>query len=269
MFLAFDIGATKTRIAISENGTDLLEQVSFLTPQNFNEAMRLWKQQVAALVGSKKIVAAAGGFPAPLSRKKDIPLSCANLPDWSRKPLKKELQQLLGAKVFLENDTAMVGLGEATRGPGKGKEIVAYVTMSTGVGGCRFVNGTIDPSAFGFEPGHHIIDYKNHVVLESLIGGRAMSERYGTALEQLDDEEIWNNAMNILAIGIHNIMTFWSPDIVILGGSIARYRIDCEKLTAAVQEVFTIYPTLPEIAPATLGDNGGLFGALTYLQGKM
>jgi glucokinase len=50
------------------------------------------------------------------------------------------------------------GLGEAVFGAGKGREIVVYMTISTGVGGARIVGGKIDASAMGFEPGHQIID---------------------------------------------------------------------------------------------------------------
>src|SRR3989344_1426609 len=94
-----------------------------------------------------------------LDAKKETIFHAPNMSKWDNRPLKKELQRALHTKnVFLENDTALVGLGEAVRGSGKGKQIVAYITVSTGINGVRIVNGEIDRSALGFEIGHQILD---------------------------------------------------------------------------------------------------------------
>ena len=63
----------------------------------------------------------------------------------------------------IANDTAVVGLGEAHRGAGIGYNIVTYITVSTGVGGTRIVDGRIDRRIYGFEPGHQTIDIDNSV----------------------------------------------------------------------------------------------------------
>lgn len=55
--------------------------------------------------------------------------------------------------MFLANDADLVGLGEAVYGAGKGYKVVAYFTVSTGVGGARIVNKRIDKGVFSFEPG--------------------------------------------------------------------------------------------------------------------
>ena len=67
---------------------------------------------------------------------------------------------------YLANDSDLDGLGEATVGAGKGFNIVAYITVSTGIGGVRIVGGKIDVSTYGFEPGHQIIDADGSIYSE-------------------------------------------------------------------------------------------------------
>jgi len=95
------------------------------------------------------------------------------------------LEEILEVPVFLRNDTAIVGLGEAHAGAGKGHEIVVYITVSTGVGGVRIIKGEIAKNQFGFEIGHQIIDLDGSVCpscekpvdLENMISGRATEQR--------------------------------------------------------------------------------------------
>jgi glucokinase len=109
------------------------------------------------------------------------------LPDWQRKPLASALSKRLdGAPVYIENDKAVVGLGEATYGAGVGYGIVAYHTVSTGVGGVRTEDGKISRASAGFEPGHQIIDIDGSLLddgtshtLESLVSGYSLEKRRG------------------------------------------------------------------------------------------
>ena len=86
-------------------------------------------------------------------------VNAPHLPGWIRKPFSERLKAELACPVFLENDSAIVALGEAHHGAGKGDDIMAYLTVSTGMGGARIVHGAIDVNVFGFEPGHQYIDF--------------------------------------------------------------------------------------------------------------
>ena len=80
----------------------------------------------------------------------------------------------------MENDTALVGLGEATVGAGKGAAIVVYVTISTGANGARIVDGVLDRAAFGFELGEQLLGRAASAgTLEELVSGRAIQDRFG------------------------------------------------------------------------------------------
>ncbi|HLP44141.1 MAG TPA: ROK family protein, partial [Candidatus Nanoarchaeia archaeon] len=209
------------------------------------------------------------------SQKKETLLGGPNLKDWVGKPLQSELNEFFGAPVFVENDAALVGLGEAMRGGGRGFGIVAYVTVSTGVGGAKIVNGTIDPRSVGFEPGHEIIDIDKTLVpdasgttLESYISGAGLMNRTGKKPKEITDPKVWDDLAHILAYGLNNVAVFWSPDVIVLGGSMitGEPAISIEKTEEYLKEVLKIYPEIPKIRKAELGDLGGLHGALEYLR---
>lgn len=275
MFIVFDIGGTNTRIAASPDGTTLSEPVIYPTPKIFEEGIVRFVEVAHNLAHGRGITAIAGGIAGPMDTKKSMLRTAPNIPAWNNKPLKEELEKRLQTKAFLENDTAMWGLGEALRGAGKGKEIVVYITVSTGVGGCRIVNSKIDASAQGFEPGHMIINPEGPVCgcggkghLEAYAGGLAMERRLGKKAEHIHDSAIWEEEAKYLAIGMLNIAVMWSPHIIVLGGSMMK-SIAKERIEYHMHAMSTILPILPIIAVSTLKDRGGLIGSLIYARSML
>jgi predicted NBD/HSP70 family sugar kinase len=269
MFIVFDIGGTNTRVASSEDGKTLSTPIIYSTPQDFSQGIDLLVENAQKLAGNTAITAVAGGAPGPMDKGHTQILKAPNMPSWNNQPLQKELEQRLSAPVRLENDTAMWGLGEATTGAEE--DIVVYMTVSTGVGGTRIVHGHIDTSAYGFEPGHQTIDPNGPVCgcggkghLEAFIGGSAMEKRYGKPPKELRDPELWENTAQTLAVGLLNVSVFWSPNTIILGGSMMK-DIPVDRVQFHMQSLNHILPELPTIRRSQLGDMGGLMGALHCL----
>src|SRR3989344_7879025 len=143
MYLLFDIGGTKMRVAYSRDGHAFEEPRIVATPQNFAVGMQTIERTARELSAGRPLRGVAGGIAGSLDESKEKVFRAGNLSDWAGKPLKKELEKIFHTEVFLENDAALGALGEAVAGVGKGKAIVAYLTISTGVGGARIVNGEI------------------------------------------------------------------------------------------------------------------------------
>jgi predicted NBD/HSP70 family sugar kinase len=172
----------------------------------------------------------------------------------------------ISAPLLLENDTALVGLGElaARRQAGGGvPAISAYFTVSTGVNGVRFMNESIDRSTYGFELGRQLIEVSNNnvITLEDTIGGRAMQRRFGRLPKSVDDPAVWQEETRRLAIALYNLMLHWSPQTITLGGSMMR-DIPLAELTKQLHRLPSVYPQWPLLQPAMLEDKGGLYGAL-------
>lgn len=276
MYILFDIGGTKIKLA-SSDGKSVLKTVILDTPKNFEEGIQLFKKTALELAGVETIEKVAGGIAGPLDKEKSTLLRAPHLPGWVDRPLRQKLAEALNAPVFLENDSALVALGEATQGAGKGFNIVAYLTISTGVGGARIVGGKIDDNSSGFEPGHQIIDPGNALCrtcengeLESYVSGAAFEKRFGKKPYDVTDSEIWEEMARFLALGLHNSIVHWSPDVVVLGGSMMKeIGIPIDRVKYHLEKTLNIFPVLPKIKKADLGDLGGLYGALEYLRGKM
>ncbi|HSE34931.1 MAG TPA: ROK family protein [Candidatus Paceibacterota bacterium] len=278
-YLLFDIGGTNTRLAISRDKTTFEEPRIFETPKDFDQGMAKIREVSLELAGTDAIQAAAGGIAGTLSRDRMTFVNGPHLSGWNGKPITKALSDALGAPVYIENDTAIVGLGEATAGAGKGHRIVAYMTVSTGVGGVRIVDGKIDVAAIGFEPGHQIIDaggalHQSSVGgygldLEGYVSGTAVSDRYGKKPYEITDEAFWDEMARLLAFGLNNTIVHWSPDAVVLGGSMMKkIGIPVPRVEAYLRGILHVYPELPVIVHSSLEDIGGLHGAVAFLNQK-
>lgn len=272
MYLVFDTGGTRMRMAYSPDGRVLEEPLIFPTPQDFAEAMEIFAANAAKLTRSRPVKAVAGGFPGPMNEDRSVIVNAPNIPGWVGKPIRQELARITKAPVHIENDTTMVGLGEIHKGAGQGFEIVVYLTVSTGIGGKRFVNGQVEPSAFGFEPGHMVIDLNGFTCncglaghLEGLASGNGVKKRYGQAPEDIKDPAVWEEVSRYLAAGINNITVMWSPHCIILGGSMMR-DLPIGRLQADVESLGNVFKQFPVLKLAELGDLGGLEGALAYLK---
>lgn len=260
------------RIATSTDGKTLAATKIVPTPQDFNEGIQTFKKQSGELSAGEKIESATGGLAGPLDKNKTMLVKSPHIGGWVGKNFKQELEQALNAPVSLENDADLATLGEATFGAGIGRNIVAYLTISTGVGGGRVVNKKNDENTLGFEPGHQIIVIdgspcncggKGH--LESYVSGSGLERIYGKKGENITDPQIWDQVAKYLAVGLNNTIVHWSPDIVILGGAVMK-SIDLEQVKKYLAQYLTIFPTPPEITRAKLGDQAGLLGALSLLK---
>lgn len=279
MYIFFDIGGTKTRV-VAGNGLKFFgEPVKFETPKDFVKGIKAIVVAAREVCNGERITGIAGGVRGILDHEKTMMLSDPGgaLPDWERKPLASALsKQLDHAPVYIENDTAVVGLGEATYGAGIGYGIVAYHTVSTGVGGARIEDGEISRASAGFEPGHQILDIDGSLMndgtshtLESLVSGSSLEKRRGVKPYEIDQSDaIWGQLAAYLARGLKNTAVYWSPDVIVLGGSMicGDPRILLEDIVQYTREVLGDSIPCPNIVDATLRDAGGLYGAMALLK---
>lgn len=271
VYVVCDIGGTRMRVATSQNGETLSESRFVDTPASYEEGVSALSSLIAAEVKGAPIRVIVCGVPG--TRHEDGRIyKLPNLPLWDGKDFAKDVREKTGAPVHLQNDSALVALGEAHLGAGKGASIFTYVTVSTGIGGARVVDGRIDRSVFGFEPGWQIIaaDAKDwqEGTLGSHVSGRAIRDYTGRSpREALADASLANELARQLALGLFNMTLHWSPERIVLGGPliVGENPIPLAVVERYLDEFCTaIYPHAPALVPAQLGDNGGLLGALWF-----
>jgi predicted NBD/HSP70 family sugar kinase len=279
MYILFDIGGTKTRIAGSEDLHTLADIVKFDTPPMYADGLQTVCEGIKKISQGKPIQGIAGGIRGPLNHEKTGIVSETKLHDWVGRTIASDLNRAFGCDVHLENDTALVGLGEATFGAGKGYDIVAYHTVSTGVGGARFVHGALDRASVGFEPGHQVLDIDRTILgahisptLENLVSGTALELRRGKKPYEIDQSDhVWDQLASYLAYGLKNTIVYWSPDVIVLGGSmiVGDPRILLSAIQEHTKEVVGDLLPCPPIVDAALKDEGGIYGAMALIKQRL
>lgn len=268
MYIIFDIGGSKTRIARTIDGEIFNEPIRFDTPQQYSEALTTFTARCKELIGDETLEGMFGGIASILDSSRLTPVRVPHLPDWQGRPFVQDLVDAFNVPVHIENDSAAVALGEAYHGAGKGYASMVYLTVSTGVGGARVVNGTLDQGVYNFEPGHQII--ANGATLEELVSGSGVEARFGKKPILVDDPTVWEELALCLSYGVYNTILHWSPEIVVLGGSmmVGKPAIPIDRVRDHINRHTKVYPTLPELKLATLKDIGGLYGACALIKMK-
>lgn len=261
MRIVFDIGGTNMRVA-GATPEALGEVKKISTPQDPQEAIAELVRFAKASAGSETIEAAVGGIRGGVVEgvyQRDKVLT-----KWQGVHLVDEISKALGVQAYIVHDTALVGLGEAHYGAGRGSKICAYITVSTGVGGDRIIDGRIDRTTYNPEIGRQIVEGAE---LEDLVSGTAVQKKFGVHPKDLDSLEQREKLADILALGLYNTCLHWTPDTIVLGGSmiVGKNPIPLERVQKSLAERLTMYPTVPEIRMAELGDNGGLHGGRAYV----
>jgi glucokinase len=195
-------------------------------------------------------------------------------------------QKLLAAKwpVTVLNDAQAALLGEVWRGAAAGRRNVILLTLGTGVGGAAMVDGVLLRGHTGKAGhlGHVTLDARGRpdVVgmpgsLEDAVGNCTIKQRTGgrfatthaliQAVRRGDAaaRRVWLDSVHALAVAIASLTHVLDPELVVIGGGIARAGPDlfrplrlgvraCEWQTGA-QPV--------SIVRARLGEYAGAWGA--------
>lgn len=166
-YLAVDVGATKTRIALcDENG--VLEKVVELTPREGDEltianlitntVRQKWERFI------ENVASIGIGTIGPVDIRRGRVVNTPNLPIRSFQLL-EPLVRAFHKPVFVANDAVSSVWGEVHYGVARGRENVVYVTLSTGVGVGVVVDGhlLIGKEGNAHEAGHIVVAYDSDI----------------------------------------------------------------------------------------------------------
>lgn len=256
------------RVAASTDGLTFGEPLVAPTPKDFEEGFEKLTSAIRMVSHNVPIERIIGGLPGTLASNKSELMFAPNLPQWQHGSIRDRLSNEFGAEVVLENDSALVALGEATHGAGQGYNIVAYLTFSTGVGGARISTGTIDKAAFSFEPGKMIVDaHGSFKTLEDGASGGGFMLQYGKEPKQVTDKTAWLEAARVAARGVHTAVMFWSPDVIVIGGPmiVGDPAIPIDEIEKEARFLLKEREGQLILRKGTLESYGGLHGALALL----
>ncbi len=201
-------------------------------------------------------------------------------------PLKKDLEERLGARVLIANDANCFALAEASFGAAIGASTAFGVIMGTGVGGGVVVNGKVISGAQGIsgEWGHNELEPNGSPCycgkrgcVETVLSGPFLERYYrdhsGESLrlpEIVDRARAGSDEVALATIdrltsyfgkALSVIVNILDPEVIVLGGGVGNidelYSRGVEALSNCVfnNELFT------QIKRPALGDSAGVFGA--------
>lgn len=262
MYILIDIGGTNTRVARTDDKESFGEPIIFSTPQNFDEWFSIVIKHIDELRKGEQITTIVAGMAGIFSQDGSINTS-PHLSEWQGINLKQKLGGWFNCEAVIENDTALVGLGEAVFGSGKDYDIVVYVTISTGVGGVRIVDGKIDRNKFGFEIGHQIIGKDKE--LEYYLAGSSHEKRFNMPSKEIKDKKFWKEVNYYGGVLAANTMMYWSPAVIVFGGPVVN-DMNLDDVTEHMKKFTPMYEKHSVIVRSSLKSLGGLYGGMAYLK---
>src|SRR5262245_53364783 len=243
--IGIDLGGTNVKLcSVSESG-DTLEARSFETRDGEGGWAERVREAVQALESARGSRASAIGIATPGLPTQDLQRVGA---------LEGRLQGLVGldwsdllrttATVRVLNDAQAALLGEAWRGAAVGCANAVLLTLGTGVGGAILLDGRLLRGHIGRAGhfGHLSLDPDGPPppttpvpgALETFIGNANVATRTNGRFQSTDElvaahragdalaTEAWLRSVHRLACGISSIANAVDPEVVILGGGIAR-----------------------------------------------
>lgn len=272
--LALDVGGTKLAAGVvlpdgALHGLSIEPTALSEGPDGCIKRLMLLGERAVRAAGLDLPLIGAIGISCggPLDAATGVLLSPVHLPGWANVPIVDIVTESFGVPAVLENDATAGAWGEYRFGAGRGAGSMAYLTISTGIGGGVVLEGRLHHGAAGNggEFGHQVIRQGGRKCkcgrtgcVEAYASGTAIAEMATAAvasgrsstLSSLNvitaadvaasagtdrlATELWDEAMEVLGEGVTNLVNILEPDVVVLGGGVTRSGKVLEAVRAAV-----------------------------------
>lgn len=294
MIIGVDVGATKIRAGVVSSTGKILGTANVPTgTAKGKDAVLDNIRQAIASVWRDEVAGIGLGLAGIVDHETGVFISGPNFPaTFAKIPIAALAKKWFGKPAAADNDVHCFALAEAVRGAGKGKRLVIGMTLGTGVGGGIIVGGVIERgrnNAAG-EIGHMSVSDDERAVcgcgmtghLEALASGTAMSALYkkatGKELDAFAVEKaflagdpvaklVFKRMADGLATGLANLIHILNPDIIVIGGGIAK--VDALVVPALKEYKAKLISPAIKTTPverAMLGTDANVLGAALLVQ---
>jgi fructokinase len=292
--IGIDLGGTKIELAVVDAAGQVVHRHRRATPVgDYAATLQCVSDMVAHSLASlhmprpEAVGMAIPGCLDPVTHT----VRGANSVVLNGKPMKADLERLLGCKVMMENDANCLAVSEAVDGAAAGLAVVFGVILGTGCGGGWALHGKAwrGPNALAGEWGHNPLPWSGagdvagrdcwcgqHACLETWLCGPGFAADHAAhsgqqcqppdimaAMRQGEPQAMasWDRYVDRLARALAQIINTMDPDAIVLGGGMSLV----DELYAAVppflaRHTFT-QPIHTPIRPALHGDASGVRGA--------
>ncbi len=146
LFLGIEIGGTKLQLGVGTgDGAPLvaLERRNVDAARGAAGILEQIDTVGAALLARYPVRRIGVGFGGPVDASTGRVVKSHQIAGWDNAPLRAWCENTLGKPTVIGNDCDAAALAEARFGAGRGRRIVFYVTVGTGVGGGLVINGQL------------------------------------------------------------------------------------------------------------------------------
>lgn len=259
MYLAVDIGGTKTLLAVFSKGRKIIQKIRFETPPDYKDFLELLGKNIAKL-STKDFALCVVGVPGLLNRESGVAVALGNL-EWSNVPIAADIEDLVAAPVIIENDSKLAGLAEALLVINDFKYVL-YLTISTGIGGAVIINGVLGKHFVNSEPGHILLEHQGKLIAwEKFASGSAIFKKFGKPVAEINEPDALYSIARNIAIGLIDLIAVFTPEAIIIGGGVGSHL---DKFKSRLNNQLKIYQSplvkIPPILQAQNPEEAVLFG---------
>lgn len=233
------------------------------------------------------------GVPGRTDIKTGTAIMAGNLP-FDNNCFKDIFMRRYGVNSYLDNDANCAAWGEYLFGGGRGNEVFVMITLGTGIGGGAVINGKLLHGVRNraAELGHQVIDMNGPLCecgrrgcFETLASTKALVSRvraaaekdpHGTIADIINEKgvcdgrtlfyaldagdatakRLFDEYINFLYIGVSNIIWAFRPELMVIGGGIAK---EGERIISPLRDMIN-YPEC-RIQASSLRGDAGIIGA--------
>jgi fructokinase len=273
MRIGVDVGGTKIEVAVLDaDGSERLRRRIEYRSREYAAALSLLAEQILAAQNEGCGDCTVGiGMPGLMDAQTGLIENAYNTP-YNKRPLKKDLENMLRKEVRIANDANCFALSEAIDGAARGSAVVFGAILGTGVGGGIVVERRALDGRHGIagEWGHTPLPWMTQDeypgpqcncgrlgCIEQFLSGPAKNRER----DLIGEDAAMARFQDRLARAFSMIINVLDPDLIVVGGGMSKH----EEIYTGVPPLLRKYvyhrePRTP-IVRAVHGDSSGVRGA--------
>lgn len=257
--VGIDLGASHVRLALADSrGAILRDTAENVWPEaGPKKLIAQIKRGIRRLAGRGGPRAIAIGVPSPVDPRSHRVSLANNLPGWKNIDLKRKLEKEFRVPVRIENDANMAAIGEHWKGVASGVRNFVFIAIGTGLGSGVFVDGKLVRGRTGsagelfqmaLDSTRWNEDFGDTGYFEKYVSGlgiavegrQQLARRAKGSRSSLSSERdarfvfkafkqgspaaraVLEKTFTLLGVGVVNIVTVLDPDLIVLGGGVAK-----------------------------------------------
>lgn len=203
-----------------------------------------------------------------------------------------EINKYFNIPIVLRNDAKCAAIAEKEYGSLKKYDDAVFLTIGTGIGGAVYLGGKLlKPKKYeGFEIGHMVIKkdgikcncgrkgcFEKYASIKTFkdriqskfnkknLTGREINELLTDKYYQKEAEEVINEYIDDLCIGLANLINIFEPEVISIGGGFVHFKdILLEKLINKLNKEDMLFnnQAVPKIITAKLKNDAGIVGSV-------